>query len=194
MKYDLGLIPMSAKPFHAGHYYLVQKAAAECHVVKLFVGTGNRTKGAGKSITGDQMLHLWKEVFEPLMPGSNNIQFVYKGVPVRNVYETLDYIKEEDLGSTVAVYSGNEVEKNGKTLIWNRYHKLINDSYWKDTLSFVSVNRGEEGSPDVSGTQMRKDLLNRNKEGFFGGLPSYLEDEKKQYIFDYLTGHFLKTF
>ena len=194
MKYDLGLIPMSAKPFHDGHYYLVQKAAAECHVVKLFVGTGNRTKGTGKSITGDQMLHLWKEVYEPLMPASNNIQFVYEGIPVRNVYETLSCIKEENLESTVAVYSGNEIEKNGKTLIWNRYHKLINDSYWKDTLSFVSVNRGEEGSPDVSGTQMRKDLLNRNKEGFFSGLPSYLEDEKKQYIFDYLAGHFLKTF
>ena len=97
MKYDLGLIPMSAKPFHNGHYYLVQKAAAECHMVKLFIGTGNRTKGAGKVITGDQMLHLWKEVYEPLMPNSGSIQFVYEGVPVRNVYETLDYIKEENL-------------------------------------------------------------------------------------------------
>jgi hypothetical protein len=93
MKYDLGLIPMAAKPFHAGHYYLVQKAETECHIVKLFIGTGNRTNDTEKSITGDQMLHLWKEVYEPLMPVSNSIQFVYKGIPVRNVYETLGCIK-----------------------------------------------------------------------------------------------------
>lgn len=194
MKYDLGLIPMSAKPFHAGHYYLVQKAAAECHIIKLFIGAGNRTKGEGKSITGDQMLHLWKEVYTPLMPDSNNIQFVYEGVPVRNVYETLDFIKKENLETKVAVYSGNEIEKNGKTLIWNRYHKIINDPYWKDNLTFISVKRGEEGSPNVSGTQMRKDLLNRNKESFFNGLPPYLEDKHKQYVFDYLTNQFLKSF
>ena len=194
MKYDLGLIPMSAKPFHNGHYYLVQKAAAECHIVKLFIGTGNRTKGNGKAITGDQMLHLWKEIYEPFMPASDNIQFVYEGVPVRNVYETLDHIKEENLETKVAVYSGNEIEKNGKSLIWNRYHKLINDSYWKDTLTFVSVKRGEEGSPNVSGTQMRKDLLNRNKESFFKGLPAYLDNKQKQYIFDYLGKQFFKIF
>lgn len=187
MKYDLGLIPMSAKPFHNGHYYLVQKAAAECHVVKLFIGTGNRTKGAGKAITGDQMLHLWKEIYEPLMPNSSNIQFVYEGVPVRNVYETLDYIKGENLGTNVAVYSGNEIEKNGKSLIWNRYNKLINDVYWKDTLTFVSVKRGEEGSPNVSGTQMRSDLSNWNDKSFCEGLPVYLEKNQKSYIFKFLT-------
>ena len=117
MKYDLGLIPMSAKPFHNGHYYLVQKAAAECHIVKLFIGTGNRTKGNGKAITGDQMLHLWKEIYEPFMPASDNIQFVYEGVPVRNVYETLDHIKEENLETEVAVYSGNEIPGYGNLVL-----------------------------------------------------------------------------
>lgn len=186
MKYQLGLIPMSAKPFHAGHYHLVRKAVTECSSVKLFIGAGNRNKGSGKSISGEKMLYLWKVYFSRYMPEKNNVSFVYEGVPVRNVYENLESLKSENSQIKVAVYSGNEIEKNGKTLIWNRYNKLINDPYWKDNLTFVSVKRGEEGSPDISGTQMRSFLSGYRKEEFFKGLPDYLDNEQKLNIFNLL--------
>ena len=186
MKYDLGLIPMSAKPFHAGHYYLVQKAAAECSRVKLFIGTGNRNKGGTAKITGEKMLYLWKNFYEPYMPNKENIEFVYEGVPVRNVYEELDELKAQDASISIAVYSGNEIERNGNTLIWNRYKRLINDPYWQDLLTFVSVERGVEGSPDVSGTAMRKALSYHDTLAFTSGLPSYLDERQKIDIFNIL--------
>ncbi len=186
MKYQLGLIPMSAKPFHSGHYYLVKKAVTECSSVKLFIGTGNRNKGTGKSITGEKMMHLWKNFYQPYMPNKNNIEFVYEGVPVRNVYEELDRIKSNEEKTSVAIYSGNEIEKNGKTLIWNRYNKLINDSYWANTLTFVSVERGIDHTTKISGTDMRMYLYNSNEKDFFKYLPEYLNYEQKESIYRFL--------
>lgn len=186
MKYQLGLIPMSAKPFHAGHYHLVKKAVTECSSVKLFIGTGNRNKGVGKSISGEKMLYLWRIYFERYMPEKNNIEFIYEGVPVRNVYEELDKLKKENVDLKVAIYSGNEIEKNGKSLIWNRYNKIINDPYWNKKIDFISVERGKEGSPDISGTQMRNYLSKYCKDQFFSGLPDYLCEEQKLNIFNLL--------
>ena len=186
MKYDLCLIPMSAKPFHAGHYYLVQKAAAECSRVKLFVGTGNRNKGGTAKITGEKMLYLWKNFYEPYMPNKENIEFIYEGVPVRNVYEELDEIKSNNVNISIAVYSGKEIDKKGKTLVQNRYQRLINDPYWNNTLTFVEVERGEGESPDVSGTDMRRALTYYDSLKFIAGLPYYLNDRQKLDIFNIL--------
>ena len=61
----------------------------------MFIGTGNRNKGGTANITGEKMLYLWKNFYEPYMPNKENIEFIYEGVPVRNVYEELDELKAQ---------------------------------------------------------------------------------------------------
>ena len=100
----IGLVPVSAKPYHAGHHALVTMAAGENDQVKLFVSTSDRKRKDQFEIHGTDMVRVWQEELEKIMPA--NIEIVYGGSPVRKVWETLQ-AAEADPGNqdTYVVYS-----------------------------------------------------------------------------------------
>ena len=83
----IGLIPMAAKPYHAGHHALVEAAAAENDKVILYVSLSDRKRKGEIPIYGADMKSIWKEEIEKILPG--NVTAVYGVVPVRSVYEVL---------------------------------------------------------------------------------------------------------
>ena len=84
----IGLVPVSGKPYHAGHHSLVNTAASENDKVILFVSTSDRMRKDEFPIYGADMERIWKEELEPIMPA--NVEIQYGGSPVRKVYQAIE--------------------------------------------------------------------------------------------------------
>ena len=61
-QYDVGLVPMSAKPFHEGHMSLIRKASDECKSVIVFVSTSDRKRKGEITIFGEDMKYIWENI------------------------------------------------------------------------------------------------------------------------------------
>ena len=89
----IGLVPMAAKPYHAGHNELVNLAAAENDTVYLFVSTSDRCRKGQIPIYGEDMKNIWCEEIEKVLP--KNVIVEYGGSPVRKVIEFLAAAENE---------------------------------------------------------------------------------------------------
>ena len=83
----IGLVPMAAKPYHAGHHWLVEQAAGENDKVILFVSVSDRKRKGELPILGADMVQVWQEELEPIMPP--NVEIRYGGSPVQKVYQEI---------------------------------------------------------------------------------------------------------
>ena len=61
-QYDIGLVPMSAKPFHEGHMSLIRKASDECKQVIVYVSTSDRKRKGEITIFGEDMQLIWETI------------------------------------------------------------------------------------------------------------------------------------
>ena len=91
----IGLVPMSAKPYHAGHDGLVRIASKECDKVLLFVSTTDRARTGELRVSGDTMQLIWFEYIEPTLP--SNVVPDYGGIPVSKVYDELKKAEAQTL-------------------------------------------------------------------------------------------------
>ena len=57
-QYDIGLVPMSAKPFHEGHMFLIRKAIDECKKVIVYVSISDRSRKGEITIFGEDMKYI----------------------------------------------------------------------------------------------------------------------------------------
>lgn len=113
---NIGLVPMSAKPYHIGHHKLIQIAADQNDCVFVFVsfsGRGVRSikdpsdprtikAGARKievpkpgeiPVFGSDMRHIWLDVLKDELDFPESVEFIFPDfgsslVPVRCVHET----------------------------------------------------------------------------------------------------------
>ena len=95
---NIGLIPMAAKPYHAGHHWLVGKAASQNDRVIIFVSVTDRKRKGEKPILGRDMERVWQEELESIMP--SNVEIRYGGSPVQKVYQEII-----DAGNTGSAYT-----------------------------------------------------------------------------------------
>ena len=65
-QYDIGLIPISAKPFHEGHMSLIRKASDECKKVIVYVSTSDRKRKGEITIFGEDMLIIWENILSKI--------------------------------------------------------------------------------------------------------------------------------
>jgi cytidyltransferase-like protein len=177
VQYDVGLVPMSAKPFHEGHMSLIRKASDECKEVIVFVSTSDRKRKGEITIFGDDMLQIWENILINYLPV--NAFCEYGGSPVRKVYDKLEEGMEEDnLEKVYAIYTGEEDK--------DRY----DSTYYAEMIERVNIrtmSRGED-TMAISGTLMRDYLSNASEDKFLflDGLPSEISDEDKEEIFNIL--------
>jgi cytidyltransferase-like protein len=177
----IGLVPMSAKPYHEGHHWLVKKAADENDRIIVFVSTSDRKKKGEFPISGKAMIKIWKEELEEIMP--ENTEIIYGGSPVRHVYSTIGSaanansdndpttINDDDVYSIYSDYTDtlkNYPEKNR-----NKYMQPLYD---EGQVKFPAEEKSQEftrggGAPDISGTSMRAFLQEDDFESFKNGLP-----------------------
>ena len=206
----IGLVPMSAKPYHRGHHYLVTTAANENDKVLLFVSTSDRIKKDQTPIYGEDMENIWKNYLEPIMP--SNVVIEYGGSPVRKVFQSLEEPENivasggiiEDI---YTIYSDKEDTEQNYTVgriirktqlppdvspAQKYFPNLLNNGYVKFAaeISPEMFMRGQ-GAPDISGTEMRRKLGAEEVENFKADLPD-LDDDSKIQIYDKLRGRLQK--
>lgn len=175
--YSIGLVPMSAKPFHEGHMSLIKKAANECEEVIVFVSTSDRKRKGEITIYGDDMYYIWENILIKYLP--SNVTCEYGGSPITKTYEKLEEgLQDLNLDKTYAVYSGEE----DKERFQSKYFIEMIDRVFIRTLS-----RGEDTMP-ISGTLMRAYLSNASEDKFLflDSLPREISDEDKEEIFNIL--------
>ena len=182
----IALVPVSAKPYHAGHHALVTMAAAENDIVKLFVSTSDRKRKGQFPILGSDMEKIWKQELEPIMPG--NVQIEYGGSPVRKVYEALGNADQDPSNEdTLVVYSDpTDTAQNYPEKNLEKYCPTLRASgqcVLAAEESPESFTRGA-GTPNVSGTAVREMLRDGDFASFSAAMPPGVN---AQNIFNILT-------
>ena len=174
----IGLLPISAKPYHAGHDSLVRLAANENDQVNLYVSTSDRVRPDEFGISGETMQTIWWDYIEPTLP--SNVVPDYGGVPVAKVYAELEKAEAEDSQDTYTIYSDEEdiqkytdqnLEKSAPTLFAN------------EQIKKRGVSRSE--TVQVSGTEMRELLEDDDIIGFISLLPKAIQSHGEE-IFELL--------
>jgi len=176
-QYDIGLVPMSAKPFHEGHMSLIRKASDECKEVIVYVSTSDRKRKGEITIFGEDMKVIWETIISKYLP--QNVTCEYGGSPVRNVYLKLEEgVLPENIDKTYAIYTGEE----DKDRYSSKYYIEIIERVYLRTLA-----RGED-TMSISGTLMRSYLSNASEDKFLflDGLPREISDDDKEEIFNIL--------
>lgn len=175
--FTFGLVPMSAKPFHKGHMFLIKAASERCKKVIAYVSISDRSRKGEITIHGEDMQFIWESIITKYLP--ENVKCIYGGSPVSKVYEFLGDISEQGTsgGETYAIYTGQDDAKRYQDKYWSN----IKDQVWvKEFL------RGND-SPNISGTLMRSYLSNASQDKFLflDGLPD-MPDADKEEIFNIL--------
>ena len=186
----IGLVPMAAKPYHTGHHWLVEQAAADNDKVLLYVSLSDRKRKGEKPIRGADMKRIWEEELESILP--SNVVPVYGGSPVKNVMDVLIDAEEKaqagSLDSVYTVYSDSaDTARNYSPRTIGKYFPT---AYADGNVRLAAeenptlFTRGA-GAPDISGTAMRSALQTCNIEAFQAGLPDGVNAKK---VYDILCG------
>lgn len=174
----IGLIGMSAKPYHAGHHALVTMAAGENDRVLLFVSTSDRKRKGEMPLLGADMLRVWKEHLEGIIP--SNVTVEYGGTPVQKVYQVLGDADAAGSSDTFTVYS--DPEDTAANFPMRSREKYFPGLYAAGQVVFAAeedpgrFTRGG-GTPDVSGTKMRAAIESGDVETFRRGMPPGVDAE-----------------
>ena len=78
----IGLVPISAKPYHAGHHYLIETAAAKNDKVIVFASTSDRKRKGEFPVCGKTMHGIWQDEILKIMP--ENVDVVSQSRSERN--------------------------------------------------------------------------------------------------------------
>jgi len=191
-QYDIGLVPMSAKPFHDGHMFLIRKASDQCKNVIVFVSISDRKRKGEITIFGEDMKYIWENILERSIKDKyGNVKFEYGGSPVGKVYKKLQEANEILSDKVYSVYS--DAEDTMKNYSHAARVKYFEDLYNTGGVVFPAEENPEsfvrgEGSPNVSGKLMRSYLSNASEDKFLflDSLPWEIKDEDKEEIFNIL--------
>ena len=187
----IGLVPISAKPYHAGHHYLIETAAAENDEVIVFASTSDRKRTGEFPIEGSVMVEVWNELIVPNLP--ENVSVRLGGSPVREVYEmiasscdaipTQDFTAsdESEVPHTFTVYS-DVVDTKSNYPVESR-KKYMNPLYERGGVLFAAESnpssyiRGSQ-APAVRGEDLRRCLEQRDYLAFSKLVPSCISHVK----------------
>jgi len=171
----IGLLPLSGKPVHAGHWGLIEIAARENDEVHLFVSTTDRRRKGEMPILGSDMKKIWDLYLEPALP--SNVVVTYGGSPVQHVYEDLEAAEESGSDDVFQIYSDKEDILK------------YTDAALKKSAPFLFSNgqiqrRGVDRSEtvNISGTKMRQLLSAGDVEAFSSMLPPTAQRNAQEII------------
>ncbi|HIL25906.1 MAG TPA: hypothetical protein EYG21_00710 [Nitrospinaceae bacterium] len=182
---QIGLVPVSAKPYHIGHHSLVETASSDNDIVFLFVSVSDRNREGEFPISGKDMHRIWREELESIMPSNVNIE--YGGSPVRKTYQKIQEAVAEGSEDVFTIYS--DVEDSANNYPFDSRDKYMQPLYGAGQVVFAAeedpqaFTRGQ-GTPDVSGGKLRHYLESKNFERFADYMPPGVD---AQNIFDILS-------
>ena len=170
----IGLVPVSAKPYHVGHHYLIEVASAENDKVIVFASTSDRNRAGEYPVLGKVMEKIWVNEIIPALP--KNVDVVFGGSPVRKVYEAIGAACESgNLETKYSVYS-DVVDTKQNYSMENRT-KYMNPLWHTGLVEFPAETLPESfirgsAAPDCSGEDVRKHLQNNDFVSFSACMPA----------------------
>jgi len=168
----IGIVPMSAKPYHAGHDGLIKLACFECDEVVIFVSTADRVRKGEYPIMASVMRKLWDDVILASLPEKVFVQFVAN--PVSAVYELIGDRNEtptNDDEETLVIYSDPvDMDRNFPERSLLKYGGRLTQ---RRLLGRRHVPR--DCTVNVSGTEMRAWLQHGEKAKFVANLPKEID-------------------
>ena len=171
----IGLVPLSAKPYHAGHDALIRMASTECDVVHLFISTSDRKRKGELEIKGERMRKIWHSYIEPSLP--INVATQYDCTPVKEVYVKMSEADETNCGDEFFIYS-DEVDIQIYTE--ENLKKYVPNLFSRGLIIRRGVKR--ENTVHISGSKMRKFLQVGDFTSFSNFLPECLKTQSKNII------------
>jgi cytidyltransferase-like protein len=175
----IGLIPMSAKPYHAGHHFLVELARRECDGVYVFVSSSSRQRAADEAeIQGEAMRRVWDECILPVLPCYDfveNTKVHFVDNPITAVYRFLGVIGS-DSSSDVSVNIYGDATDVPQSFPRKMLEKHHNNLLSTGRLTLRGLDRGS--TVDISGTRLRRALYAGDKATFLVGMPKGVDGER----------------
>lgn len=169
----IGLIAISAKPYHAGHHMMVQQAAQENDAVVLFISLSDRSRSGEVQIRGQDMARIWKEHLADILPANVTPVYLVDESPVRRIYKVLGDANDNLGPESYYVYGDpDDIARNFKD---DNIQAHLSNLHAEGRLRFRRIPR--ESTVDVSGTQMRGWLNDGNKPLFIQHLPMGVDGE-----------------
>jgi hypothetical protein len=163
---QIGLVSGGFKPYHKGHHFLVEKAAAENDVVKIITSVKSRD-----DLNGEAMRQVWADVIMPAMP-LPNVELEISSSPVGKTFEYLDNLEAGliPVGTVFNIYAGRAdlAKRFRDEYMYQKYPK----SMAANAIIRTPITRGKD-SPKCSGESMRECMGNIEK--FSDGLPCFLK-------------------
>jgi hypothetical protein len=153
----IGLIPMAAKPYHAGHDGLIRIAAKENDNVIVLVSDRDRD-----TISGAGMMRVWQELIQPKLPA--HVEVVFCVSPVGKGFELLAKADEDGSQDTFSIYSDPADVGRFKTLPKYAPHLTANGQVKDRAVARTTT-------VNVSGTQMRNWFDAGDQGSFLKHLP-----------------------
>jgi hypothetical protein len=170
----VGLVPMSAKPFHAGHDALIRLACRECEIVQVFVSLSNRERPGELPIYSKDMEVIWKKYIEKSLP-ENCMPPIYAihRSPVTDMMMFLEKAEKEGSDDTFVIYA------DVKDIKEYTDKKLM--PYMPTLLAAGQVQRrGIPRHTNISGTKMRRFIAAGDVVEFSKFLPSALQPHAQE--------------
>lgn len=172
----IALIPMAAKPFHAGHDSLIKAAIDDGNdSVIVLVSTGGR-----EEIKFSDMVPLWRDVYVPGIRSNYGDKVIirFTDSPTREAVQLAgDMVRRND--AKVSIYGDESDARERAEQVTKKDPTLLN--------RVVPVSVPRSGTAGVSGTAMRGHLLNGERGQFEAGLPRWVSKEDKDLIWSTLS-------
>ena len=174
----IGHVGGAFKPFHAGHYALVEQALKDgCSEVRLYVSPSKR-----EEVTIEQMRVIFETILMPSFKFPCKVQFS-ESSPVKDILVNLKFMDGESYRHLV--YSD---ETDAKRFSPQQVTKFSPTLVTRGLVESRVVPRADTLN-GVSGTKMRECLrVSALKQTFMGGLPHILDDSQREKVWDILRG------
>lgn len=170
----VAVIPMAAKPFHAGHDSLIKRAVADGNdSVIVLVSTGGR-----EDITAEDMIPLWRDFYIPGISRhyGDKVIIRFSDAPMREALLVAKDLVGRGRRTVVRLYGGIDAEGNNEAQ--QRVDSILaKNPEMHDRILPVAVERS--GTGGVSGTAMRGYIAADDSRRFMQNLPSWLSKEDK---------------
>ena len=166
----IGLIAMSAKPYHKGHEELIRIASQECDEVYLYVSVLDRKRKGEKAISGEDMKFIWEVYLHKTLPGNVTLELCSES-PLKNVWRRLEYSELSDSEDTHNVYGDPQDLDAGYKIDYLK--KSCPNLVANNLIVLNPISR--DTTVNISGTDMRKFLSVGDKESFCNNCPGDAE-------------------
>lgn len=175
----IAVIPMAAKPYHAGHDSLVRKSIEDGNdSVVILVSTRGR-----EEITTEDMIPAWRDCYIPGLLKQYGTRLIIKFTdsPMRETVLVARSFVLRGRDAVVRVYGG--IDSSGMNEAQLRVDTILDKNPdLKHRVIAVGVKRSN--TDDVSGTVMRQYASSGDSAAFMKNLPVWLTKQDKSKVWN----------